>query len=73
MRECNVTIALLSVVGRGWVSKIKVATRCSRIYLSTWSSMSEFPREEDGCPGPEAWDVDVNTQKENVHIDNVIH
>jgi hypothetical protein len=44
-----------SVVGKG-VSEIRMATRCSRIYLSTWSSMSEFPRDEGGCPGPEAWE-----------------
>jgi hypothetical protein len=41
------------VVAEG-VSEIRVATRCSRIYLSTWSSMSEFPRDEGGCPGSEA-------------------
>ena len=43
------------VVAEG-VSEIRVATRCSLMYLSTWSSMSEFPRDEGGCPGPEAWE-----------------
>ena len=31
-----------------------VATRWSLMYRSAWSSMSEFPYEDGGCPGPEA-------------------
>jgi len=39
--------------GRSSSGGMCVATRWSLMYRSAWSSMSEFPYEDGGCPGPE--------------------
>ena len=49
--------AVVGRVGGGESSSLSrsVATRWSRIlYRSAWSSISEFPCEDGGLPGPEA-------------------